>query len=63
MNDKIEPEDMLTTLKFNGNAEMPTFSCKEKEINFWKKCLKQALKTQDTIYAMNCDKIISKLKS
>ena len=62
MSDKINPEDMFMSLNFNGNAEMPTFLNTNKELQFWKKCLQQALKTQDLTYAMHCDKIITKLK-
>jgi len=33
----------------------------EKDINFWRQCLKQALKSGDVMYAMHCDKMINKL--
>lgn len=34
-----------------------------KDVNFWQECLKQALKNNDTTYAMYCDEMINKLKN
>ena len=31
----------------------------QKDINFWVKCLKQALKSGDTIYAVHCNEMIN----
>ena len=32
------------------------------KIKFWRQCLKQALKSNDLMYAMHCDEMIVKLK-
>jgi hypothetical protein len=33
-----------------------------KDIKFWQECLRQALKSNDTMYAMHCEEMIYKLK-
>jgi hypothetical protein len=34
----------------------------DKQITFWRECLKMAFKTNDTLYAMHCYEQINKLK-
>jgi hypothetical protein len=31
-------------------------------VKFWRQCLKQALKSNDVMYAIHCDEMIVKLK-
>tara|TARA_R110000782_G_scaffold108374_1_gene196902 strand:+ start:660 stop:836 length:177 start_codon:yes stop_codon:yes gene_type:complete len=34
----------------------------KKDLKYWRECLKQALKNNDINHAMQCDKMITKLK-